>query len=159
MTVCRVGSIEARAARTATVFPVPTSPVMTPRVFSVMVQVMRAAASAWEAWRCGVQVAGQGCGAAASVFEEDGGGLDGEGGVLAAVVAEAPGGERAVEVAGDLGQGLAEPGGGQVQGAEDVVGGRWLVQAGGAVRGPVQAADGLGGGAGQGDGVGAGELV
>ncbi len=71
----------------------------------------------------GVQVAGQGCGAAAGVIEEDRGGADGEGGVFAEVVAEVPGGQRLVEVAGDLGEGLAEPGGGQGQGAEDVIGG------------------------------------
>ena len=66
---------------------------------------------------------------------------------------------RAVEVAGDLGEGLAEAGGGQGQGAEDVVGGGRLAQAGVAAGGPVQAADRLGGGAGQGDGVVAGELA
>ena len=44
-------------------------------------------------------------------------------GVVAVVVAEPPGGQRLVQVAGDLRQGLAGPGGGQGQGAEDVVGG------------------------------------
>ena len=52
-----------------------------------------------------------------------------------------------------------QAGGGLGQGAEDVVGDSGLVQAGAAVRGPVQAADGLGGGAGQGDGGVAGEVV
>src|SRR6266699_883680 len=37
MTVCRVGSRAARAARMATVLPVPTSPVMAPTAFSLMV--------------------------------------------------------------------------------------------------------------------------
>ena len=97
----------------------------------------------------GVQVAGQCGGAAAGVAEEDRGGLDGEGGIFAGVMAEATGGQRLVQVAGDLRQGLADPGGGQGQGAEDVVGDRRLVQA----------ADGLGGGAGQGDGVVAGKPV
>ena len=107
----------------------------------------------------GVEVAGQGGGAAAGVGEEDGGGFHGGGGVVAEVVAEVPGGEGAVKVAGDLGEELPEPGGGRGQGAEDVVGDGRLVQAGLAPGGPVQAADGLGGGAGQGDGVIAGELV
>ena len=38
----------------------------------------------------GVQVAGQGGGGAAGVAEEDHGAVDGQGGVLAAVVAEFP---------------------------------------------------------------------
>jgi hypothetical protein len=74
-------------------------------------------------------------------------------------VAEAPGSGGAVKAAGDLGEGLPEPGGGQGQGAEDVVGDGGLVEPGVGVRGPVQAADRLGGGAGQGDRVVAGELV
>ena len=41
----------ARAARRATVFPAPTSPVMTPRACSLMHQLIRAAASAWAPWR------------------------------------------------------------------------------------------------------------
>src|SRR5580704_2757965 len=50
MTWCRVGSRAATAARTATVFPAPTSPVMTPsRVWS-MQKLIRAVAWAW-AWR------------------------------------------------------------------------------------------------------------
>jgi len=53
----------------------------------------------------GVQVAGQGGGAGGRVAQEDGGGVHGARGVLAVVVAEPPGRERAVEVAGDLRQG------------------------------------------------------
>ena len=83
----------------------------------------------------GVQVAGQGGGGAAGVAEEDHGALDGQGGVLAAVVAECPGGQGLVQVAGDLGEQLPEPARGLGQGADDVVGGRGLVQAGVAVRG------------------------
>src|SRR2546430_15396133 len=50
MTWCRVGSSPATAARTATVFPAPTSPVTTPsRVWS-MQKLIRAVAWAW-AWR------------------------------------------------------------------------------------------------------------
>ena len=88
---------------------------------------------------CGVQVAGQGAGGQAGVVEEDHGALDVQGGVLAAVVAECPGGQGVAEVAGDLGEQLPEPARGLGQGADDVVGGRGLVQAGVAVRGPVQA--------------------
>src|SRR4051794_11191600 len=50
MTWCRVGSRPATAARTATVFPAPTSPVMTPSKVSVMQKLIRAVAWAW-AWR------------------------------------------------------------------------------------------------------------
>src|SRR5205814_8489305 len=50
MTWCRVGSSPATAARAATVFPAPTSPVITPsRVWS-MQRLIRAVAWAW-AWR------------------------------------------------------------------------------------------------------------
>src|SRR5215470_1478569 len=50
MTWCRVGSSPATAARAATVFPAPTSPVITPsRVWS-MQKLIRAVAWAW-AWR------------------------------------------------------------------------------------------------------------
>src|SRR6266498_4383182 len=52
MTTCRTGSRAARAARTATVLPAPTSPVITPRACSVTVQVIRTTASLWAAWRC-----------------------------------------------------------------------------------------------------------
>jgi hypothetical protein len=52
MRVCREASRDARAARRATVFPAPTSPVITPRACSLMHQLIRAAASAWAAWRC-----------------------------------------------------------------------------------------------------------
>jgi hypothetical protein len=38
----------------ATVLPAPTSPVMTPMRRSVMHQVMRATASPWDLWRCGM---------------------------------------------------------------------------------------------------------
>ena len=48
------GSRAARAARTATVLPAPTSPVMTPSACSVMHQLIRATASAWAAWRCSI---------------------------------------------------------------------------------------------------------
>jgi hypothetical protein len=145
-------------------------------VFSVMVQVMRAAAWAWAACRCsragarsrpngiwlnpgsaagscrswivlpaggcgvavdggelllrGVEVAGQRGGAAAGVVEEDDGGVHGVRGVLAEIVAEAAGGQRPVEVGGDLDEQLRQPGSAQGQGSEDVVGGRWLAQAG-----------------------------
>src|SRR5215470_18167843 len=50
MTWCRVGSRPATAARAATVFPAPTSPVMTPGRVSVMQKLIRAVAWAW-AWR------------------------------------------------------------------------------------------------------------
>ena len=42
------------AARIATVFPAPTSPVMTPMWCCSMHQVIRATASAWERWRCSI---------------------------------------------------------------------------------------------------------
>jgi hypothetical protein len=45
--VVRLASRPARAARTATVLPAPTSPVMTPRAFSVRHQPIRATASPW----------------------------------------------------------------------------------------------------------------
>src|SRR5215510_6023880 len=47
MTWCRVGSRAATAARTATVFPAPTSPVTTPSVCSATQKLIRAIASAW----------------------------------------------------------------------------------------------------------------
>src|SRR6266536_2184955 len=47
MTWCRVGSSPATAARTATVFPAPTSPVMTPGKVSAMQKLIRAVA-----WAC-----------------------------------------------------------------------------------------------------------
>src|SRR5215472_17427301 len=47
MTWCRVGSSPATAARTATVLPAPTSPVMTPSRVSVMQKLIRAVAWAW----------------------------------------------------------------------------------------------------------------
>src|SRR5262249_17338842 len=47
MTWCRVGSRPATAARTATVLPAPTSPVMTPSKVSVMQKLIRAVAWAW----------------------------------------------------------------------------------------------------------------
>src|SRR5512142_554718 len=47
MTWCRVGSRPATAARTATVLPAPTSPVMTPSRVSVMQKLIRAVAWAW----------------------------------------------------------------------------------------------------------------
>src|SRR5215469_7361442 len=50
MTWCRVGSRPATAARTATVLPAPTSPVMTPSRVSSMQKLIRAVAWAW-AWR------------------------------------------------------------------------------------------------------------
>src|SRR6266567_7384060 len=50
MTWCRVGSRPATAARTATVLPAPTSPVITPSKVSVMQKLIRAVAWAW-AWR------------------------------------------------------------------------------------------------------------
>ena len=42
------------AARTATVFPAPTSPVITPRARSVTHQPIRATASPWLVWRCSI---------------------------------------------------------------------------------------------------------
>ena len=42
------------AGRIATVFPAPTSPVMTPMWCCSMHQVIRATASAWERWRCSI---------------------------------------------------------------------------------------------------------
>src|SRR6478736_2201217 len=50
MTWCRVGSSPATAARAATVFPAPTSPVMTPSRIWSMQKLIRAVAWAW-AWR------------------------------------------------------------------------------------------------------------
>src|SRR3974390_1809382 len=47
MTWCRVGSRPATAARAATVFPAPTSPVMTPSRVSAMQKLIRAVAWAW----------------------------------------------------------------------------------------------------------------
>src|SRR6267142_1543618 len=47
MTWCRVGSRPATAARTATVLPAPTSPVMTPSKVSAMQKLIRAVAWAW----------------------------------------------------------------------------------------------------------------
>jgi hypothetical protein len=69
-----------------------------------------------------VQVAGQGGGAGPGVVEEGAGGADVPGRVFAEVVAEPAGGQGAVEVAGDLGEQLRQPGGGQGQGAGHVVG-------------------------------------
>src|SRR5258705_4019887 len=50
MTWCRVGSSPATAARTATVFPAPTSPVITASRIWSMQKLIRAVAWAW-AWR------------------------------------------------------------------------------------------------------------
>src|SRR5487761_1784603 len=50
MTWCRVGASPATAARTATVFPAPTSPVITPSRTWSMQKLIRAVAWAW-AWR------------------------------------------------------------------------------------------------------------
>src|SRR5438552_5857046 len=50
MTWCRVGSSPATAARTATVVPAPTSPVITPSRIWSMQKLIRAVAWAW-AWR------------------------------------------------------------------------------------------------------------
>src|SRR5579859_2605525 len=47
MTWCRVGSSPATAARTATVFPAPTSPVITPSRIWSMQKLIRAVAWAW----------------------------------------------------------------------------------------------------------------
>src|SRR5579859_4818522 len=47
MTWCRVGSSPATAARTATVFPAPTSPVITPSRIWSMQKPIRAVAWAW----------------------------------------------------------------------------------------------------------------
>src|SRR5437868_14291868 len=47
MTWCRVGSSPATAARTATVFPAPTSPVITPSRTWSMQKLIRAVAWAW----------------------------------------------------------------------------------------------------------------
>ena len=55
MTVVRLWSSPASAARTATVLPAPTSPVTTPRARSSTHQVMRATASAWLAWVCSIE--------------------------------------------------------------------------------------------------------
>ena len=62
-------------------------------------------ASCCWAWR---QVAGQGGGGQAGVAEEDTGGVDGCGGVLAEVVAEPSGCQGLVQPAGDLGEQLPE---------------------------------------------------
>lgn len=78
----------------------------------------------------GIQVAGQGGGAGAGVAEEDRGGIDGVRGVLAEVVAQAPGGQGGVEIAGDLRQSLPEPEGGPGQGPDDVIGGGRLAEPG-----------------------------
>ena len=87
------------------------------------------------------------------------GAVDGRGGVLAEVVAEPPGLQGLAEPAGDLGEQLRQAGGGQGQGADDVVGVGGLAQPGLAAGGLVQAADRLGGGAGQAQRVVAGGLV
>src|ERR1700747_573586 len=50
MTWCRVGSSPATAARAATIFPAPTSPVITPSRIWSMQKLIRAVAWAW-AWR------------------------------------------------------------------------------------------------------------
>src|ERR1700746_2271053 len=50
MTWCRVGPRPATAARTATVLPAPTSPVITPSRIWSMQKLIRAVAWAW-AWR------------------------------------------------------------------------------------------------------------
>ena len=52
MTVWLAGSRSATAARIATVFPVPTSPVTMAIVLSATAQAMRAAASPQSRWRC-----------------------------------------------------------------------------------------------------------
>ena len=52
--VWREGSRSARAARTATVLPAPTSPVTTPRARWLMHQPIRATASAWAVCRCSI---------------------------------------------------------------------------------------------------------
>src|SRR4030081_1964963 len=52
MTACREVSSAVVAARTATVLPAPTSPVITPRACWSMHQAMRATASACPSWRC-----------------------------------------------------------------------------------------------------------
>src|SRR3954451_15078730 len=55
MTTCRDVSSAAGAARTATVLPAPTSPVITPRACCSMHQPIRATASAWVPWRCSIE--------------------------------------------------------------------------------------------------------
>src|SRR6266542_3292799 len=57
MTWWRVGSRPATAARTATVFPAPTSPVTTPSADSTTQKLIRAIASPW-AWRANRSRAG-----------------------------------------------------------------------------------------------------
>src|SRR5487761_865522 len=52
MTWCRVGSRPATAARTATVLPAPTSPVMTPSRVSAMQKLIRAVAWVWASPKC-----------------------------------------------------------------------------------------------------------
>src|SRR5664279_3492655 len=59
MVTCREASSAAVAARIATVFPAPTSPVMTPMWCCSMHQVIRATASAWERWRCSMGTGGE----------------------------------------------------------------------------------------------------
>src|SRR5664279_1539324 len=54
MVTCREASNAAVAARIATVFPAPTSPVMTPMWCCSMHQVIRATASAWERCWCSI---------------------------------------------------------------------------------------------------------
>src|SRR5659263_536610 len=54
MTVCREASSPANAARSATVLPAPTSPVITPSAVSLMHQRIRATASACPPWRCSI---------------------------------------------------------------------------------------------------------
>ena len=55
MTVWPEGSRSATAARIATVFPAPTSPVTMPIVLSATAQAMRAAASPQSRWRCSLE--------------------------------------------------------------------------------------------------------
>src|SRR5664280_1446775 len=54
MTVCREASSPSNAARSATVLPAPTSPVMTPSPDPLMHQRIRATASACPPWRCSI---------------------------------------------------------------------------------------------------------
>lgn len=61
----------------------------------------------------GVEVVGKRGGASGCVVEENGGGIQGGGGILSEVVAELPGLCGAGEIAGDLGEGLAEASGGR----------------------------------------------
>src|ERR1700678_2876175 len=105
MTVWLAGSRSATAARMATVFPVPTSPVTMQIVLSATAQAMRAAASP-PPWGRGRLAGGGGRGGVRGAGDEQPGAADRAGRVGAVVAAEPAGGEGGCEPPADLGQQL-----------------------------------------------------